>query len=249
MSILGVIPSRFNSSRFPGKPLVDIAGKSMIQRVYEQASYSTELNDLIVATDDKRIFDHVKAFGGKVILTSPEHNNGTERCAETIDLLNQSYDFVINIQGDEPFIKPEQIDLLGQGLKGETKLATLVKFEIDRELYDSPHEIKVTISNQGKALYFSRSPIPHFKNKLDFDGFYKHIGIYAYRADVLKEIVRLSPSRLELAESLEQLRWLENGYEIEVVETHEDSHSIDTPEDLERVKRLQGQIEGDDFTD
>lgn len=243
MSILGVIPSRFNSSRFPGKPLVDIAGKSMIQRVYEQARKSAVLNDLIVATDDRRIFDHVIAFGGKVILTSPEHNNGTERCAETIELLKQSYDFVINIQGDEPFIKHEQIDLLGQGFKGETKLATLVKFETERELYDSPHEIKVTVSNQGKALYFSRSPIPHFKNTFDFKGFYKHIGIYAYRTDVLKKVVGLPPSKLELAESLEQLRWLENGYEIEIVETHEDSLSIDTPEDLERVKRLQQQIE------
>ena len=235
MKILGVIPSRYASSRFPGKPLIDIGGKSMIQRVYEQALQSSHLNDLVVATDDDRICQHIKAMGGKVMMTSSQHTNGTERCGEVLEKASGEYDFVINIQGDEPFISPAQIDLLASQLTTEVELATQVKFVSDWELFDDPHEIKVVFSRQGEALYFSRSAIPLPKNREDFRGFYKHIGIYAYRADVLQDIVKLPASQLERQESLEQLRWLENGYSIRVVETFEESYSIDTPEDLARV--------------
>lgn len=236
--ILGIIPSRYASTRFPGKPLIDIDGKTMIQRVYEQAAKSQRLEDLIVATDDDRIAAHVRYFGGKVKLTAEKHQNGTERCGEVVSHLTEQYDFIINIQGDEPFISPNQIDLLADSLSSEIELATLVKQEKDISLFEDPNIIKVVFSKDNLAHYFSRSPIPLFKNKEDYNGFYKHIGIYAYRTDVLQKINQLPPSSLELAESLEQLRWLENGYKINVVETLEDSHSIDAPEDLEHVLRM-----------
>lgn len=242
MRILGIIPSRYASSRFPGKPLVDILGKSMIQRVYEQAAKSTSLTDLIIATDDQRIYDHVDDFGGNVMMTSFGHKNGTERCGEVVSKLEREYDFVINIQGDEPFISPQQIDTLATSLDRETELATQVKFETDQDLYESPNEVKVVFDSSKTALYFSRSPIPMVKNPADFQGFYKHVGIYAYRLPVLNEIIGLPASPLELSESLEQLRWLENGYRISIVETNEDSISIDSPEDLERVLSLKSAL-------
>ncbi|MEQ9426706.1 MAG: 3-deoxy-manno-octulosonate cytidylyltransferase [Cyclobacteriaceae bacterium] len=239
MRILGIIPSRYASLRFPGKPLIDIAGKSMIRRVYEQASKATCLSDLVVATDDTRIFDEIKKHGGIAMMTSPNHQNGTERCAEVVELLNEKFNFVINIQGDEPFISPTQIDLLGKNLSQETKLATLIKKEAEKALFNNPNTIKVTVDKDGRALYFSRAPLPHFKNHNTIQKFNKHIGIYAYRVDILNRITKLPPSNLELAESLEQLRWLENGFEIDIFETMEDSHSIDTPDDLQRVMSLQ----------
>lgn len=238
MRILGVIPSRYNSSRFPGKPLVDIGGKSMIRRVYEQATKSSLLNSLIVATDDKRIFDHVTEFGGKVMMTSTNHQNGTERCAEALGWIEEEFDFVINIQGDEPFISPGQIDLLASNLDPSIELATLVKKEMDKSLFQDPNTIKVVFDQKSQAQYFSRSAIPFCKNEADYKGFYKHIGIYAYRVDILRKIVELKPSSQELTESLEQLRWLENGFGINVFETSENSESIDTPEDLGKVLKV-----------
>lgn len=207
----------------------------MIQRIYEQASKALKLDKLIVATDDERIEAHINHFGGRVMMTSGDHRNGTERCGEVISRLSQQYDFVINIQGDEPFISPIQIDLLAGSLEQQNQLATLVKHETDETYFNNLNTIKVVFTKNHQALYFSRSPIPKFKISEDFSGFHKHIGIYAYRTDVLKEINALSPSPLELSESLEQLRWLENGYQIKVFETEVDSHSIDSPEDLERV--------------
>ena len=210
----------------------------MIQRVYEQTSQAKKLDDLLVATDDDRIATHVNGFGGKVMFTSDQHQNGTERCGEVMARSSEQYDFVINIQGDEPFISPFQIDLLAESLEPAIELATLVKQESDKTLFQDPNIIKVIFGKDHSALYFSRSPVPLFKNPREYNGFYKHIGIYAYRSDVLSDINQLAPSSLELAESLEQLRWLENGYEIRVIETFEDSFSIDTPEDLERVISL-----------
>ncbi len=238
MKILGIIPSRYASTRFPGKPLIEIDGKTMIQRVFEQASKAQYLHHLIVATDDTRIADHVNNFGGQVEMTSSNHQNGTERCAEILSNSIEDYDFVINIQGDEPYITPNQIDLLSKSLNLDIELATLVKRESNRILFEDPNIIKVVFDNQLAAKYFSRSTIPYYKNNEDYSGFYKHIGIYAYRADILPKICRLKPSPLELAESLEQLRWLENGYDIKVFETLEDSLSVDVPEDIERILRL-----------
>ena len=245
MRILGVIPARFASSRFPGKPLIDIGGKSMIRRVYEQASLSSCLDSVLVATDDQRIFDEVRNFNGQVLMTSTNHRNGTERCGEVLQVMGSKYDFIINIQGDEPFISPTQIDLLAASLEPAIELATLVKKEYDTSLFEDPNTVKVVCDNSNAALLFSRSPIPAAKNPGDFTGFLKHIGIYAYRVDILEEINKLEASPLELTESLEQLRWLENGYKIRVIETREESISIDTPEDLIRVLERTGWISKD----
>ena len=241
MKILGIIPSRYGSSRFPGKPLADINGKSMIQRVYGQSVKSGSLSDVIVATDDRHIYDHVEQFGGKVMMTSAAHSNGTERCGEVAEKVSGSYDVVINIQGDEPFINPHQIDQLAACFSdGYQGIATLVKKIEDREHIDNPHLIKVVFNTNHEALYFSRSPIPYLRNPENHDAqfYYKHIGIYGYHVDALRQIIRLKPSVLETYESLEQLRWLENGYTIRVAETEYESASIDTPEDLERILHL-----------
>ncbi|MCP4457557.1 MAG: 3-deoxy-manno-octulosonate cytidylyltransferase [Cytophagales bacterium] len=238
MKIIGIIPSRYRSSRSPGKPLVDIGGKPMIQRVYEQASKAKSLDQVVVATDDQRIEDCVIGFGGKVMMTSESHQNGTERCGEVA--IEYPAQFYINIQGDEPFIHPEQIDGLASILNGETQLGTLVKKIQDDSLLDNPNVMKVTFDKKDEAFYFSRSCIPFVRDHVRSDwmkhhDFYKHIGIYAYRSDVLKEIVNLTSSSLELAENLEQLRWLENGYKIKVAKTHYESTGIDTPEDIDRA--------------
>lgn len=234
MKILGIIPARFASTRFPGKPLVDIGGKTMIRRVYEQAIKASSLSDVIVATDDQRIYDEVVSFGGKAMMTSPYHLNGTERCAEVAHALGA--DAVINIQGDEPFIHPEQIDTLASLFHVPGfQIGTLIKVCEDKTLIENPSIIKATVNKDLQALYFSRSVIPYLRNADAHPTFYKHIGIYGYRADVLQEIVRLPPSPLELAESLEQLRWLENGYTISMAITTHESISIDIPEDLQRV--------------
>lgn len=245
IKIVGIIPSRYESTRFPAKPLVDIAGKSMIQRVYEQASKAELLSDVIVATDDARIFDHVKGFGGKVIMTSTEHQTGTDRCAEVLSNL-ENVDAVINIQGDEPFIEPEQIDQLAALFENpETQIATLVKRIYDAEDLFSNTVIKVVKTEDDKAIYFSRTAIPHLKGVdtnewLHHATFYKHIGIYAYRSEVLKKLSFLPQTQLEKAESLEQLRWLENGYSIQLAETEHESNSVDTPEDLARLLTQKG---------
>ena len=241
--ILGIIPSRFASTRFPAKPLADIKGKSMIQRVYEQASKAKSLERVIVATDHPKIYDHVKSFGGEVVMTSELHQSGTDRCKEALDKAGENFDFVINIQGDEPFIEPEQIDLLSSCLDTQAELATLVFPGMDGESLFSPNTVKVVVNNHNEALYFSRSPIPYLRNfpKENWAKqhvYNRHIGIYAYRSDILGKITQLKPSSLELLESLEQLRWLENGFKIKVQKTTYESYGIDTPEDLERVLKL-----------
>ena len=249
MKFIGIIPARYQSSRFPGKPLFLIEGKTMIQRVYEQAQKSQVLSELYVATDDYRIESHVQDFGGKAIMTNSNHNCGTERCHEAFKLIckNKSFgenDVIINIQGDEPCINPQQIDLVASCFKNkEVEIATLVrKMDNSNDLF-SPNTMKVVTDFNKKALYFSRSPIPFLrefeKEKwINNHTFFQHIGIYAYRSKVLDEIVKLPVSILEKAESLEQLRWLENGYSINVEITDYESHSVDVPEDIEKIKIL-----------
>ncbi|GGC60673.1 3-deoxy-manno-octulosonate cytidylyltransferase [Pedobacter quisquiliarum] len=243
MKIIGIIPARYGSSRFPGKPLVDIDGKSMIQRVYEQASKSSRLDAVIVATDDVLIADEVSSFGGRFHLTSAAHQSGTDRCAEVI-LKETGYDVVINIQGDEPYIDPQQIDLLISCFDASTaQLATLVKKIVsDEELFNS-NIPKVILNASKEAVYFSRQAIPFIRGKeKDFwlaeHQFYKHIGIYGYTAPTLLEITKLQPSLLELAESLEQLRWVENGYTIQTRTTDIETIAVDAPEDLIKLKSL-----------
>lgn len=238
--ILGIIPARYASTRFPGKPLADIGGKSMIQRVYEQVKKSKLVTDVIVATDNHEIFDHVTKFGGRVRMTKESHVSGTDRCYEALTLQKAPFNYVINIQGDEPFIQPEQIDLLARLLDGKTEIATLVKKIEDREQLFNPNVVKAVVAANGEALYFSRSTVPHIRNTSEAEwmskhSFYKHIGMYAYRTDVLKRLTELPVSALEKAESLEQLRWLENGFRIKVAETTTETVGIDTPEDLQRA--------------
>ena len=239
MKVLGIIPSRYESTRFPGKSLVDIMGKTMIQRVYEQAKKSKKLDDLVVATDDQRIFAEVKRFGGSVVMTAKHHKNGTERCLEVAQSLNPQ--FVVNIQGDEPFIHPDQIDSLCTVISTDTDLVTLIKRIKDPEDLENSNLVKVVTSLDDHALYFSRSPIPFDRSLIKAPTlpmnkiFWKHIGIYAYRTEVLSQIVKLKESALEKMESLEQLRWLENGYKIKTAETHFESMGIDTPEDLDHL--------------
>lgn len=212
----------------------------MVQRVYLQALKSKTLAKTLVATDDNRIFEHVKNFGGEVVMTSVEHKNGTERCLETLQKQTDKYDYVINIQGDEPFIDPRQIDLLASLLDGKTELATLAKKITTQEELNSNNVNKVIWNKNKEALYFSRTALPYLRNVnkdqwINQQSYYKHIGIYGYRIDILEEVSHLQPSSLELAESLEQLRWLENGYIIKIAETEIESTGIDTPEDLEII--------------
>ncbi len=212
----------------------------MIQRVVEQARKADGLSRVVVATDHPEIFDHVRAFGGEVVLTGTHHQSGTDRCFEALQTLGESFDYVMNIQGDEPFIQPQQIERLASVLDGTTELATLVKRVEDAETLVNTSTPKVVLNARGEALYFSRQTIPFQRDAPPEDWlanhtYYKHIGIYAYRADVLAEITQLPPSSLEKAEALEQLRWLENGYRIRAVVTEFDSHGIDTPDDLRRV--------------
>lgn len=242
MQILGIIPARYASTRFPAKALVDIGGKSMIQRVYEQSSKATHLSQIIVATDDERIFDHVHQFGGKAVMTSENHQSGTDRCFEALQKTEGNYDYVINIQGDEPFISPEPINSLAKVLDGTIELATLVKIIDSQDILCNVNVPKAVLNKRQEVLYFSRQTIPYLRgvepeNWLDSHTFYKHIGIYAYRVDVLEAITKLEVSSLEKAESLEQLRWLENGYSIKAVITSDDSHGVDTPDDLDRVTK------------
>jgi len=242
--MLGIIPARYASTRFPGKPLVDIAGKSMIQRVYEQAKKCVHLTEVTVATDDTRIYDHVLGFGGSAVMTSSDHQSGTDRCAEVAQQHPQ-YNVIINIQGDEPFIDPEQITKLAFCFNDKaTQIATLVKKVVDEQELFNVNSPKVVINKLSEAVYFSRSPLPHIRgqeqqNWLNSFTYFKHIGIYGYRADILQQITNLPISSLEKAESLEQLRWIENGYRIKVAETELETHAIDTPGDL---KRLTSQI-------
>lgn len=238
MKILALIPARYASTRFPAKALADINGKSMIRRVYEQAQQADSLNRVVVATDDERIQAHVLDFGGEVVMTGTHHQSGTDRCQEALTVLGESFDYVVNIQGDEPFIQPRQIDLLTSVLDGTTELATLVKAITDPKVLFNPNSPKVVVSQTGEALYFSRQPIPYQRDRPQEDWlanhrYFKHIGLYAYRTDILAQITQLAPSLLERAEALEQLRWLENGFRIRVVETDLESYGVDTPEDIQ----------------
>ena len=241
MKVLGIIPARYSSSRFPGKPLIDLKGKTMIQRVYEGAIKSKLINLLVVATDDSRIQDEVLNFGGNVEMTSEKHNSGTDRCAEVAKKYPE-YDLIVNIQGDEPLVDFRQLDQLIQVFEKESiQIATLATKKITREELENPNRIKIVIDKNNSALYFSRSVIPNQLNYKD-DGlssypFLRHIGLYAYRRDTLFLIAKLPVSLLEKIESLEQLRWLYNGFSIHVSETTIETPNIDTIEDVEIVLR------------
>ena len=237
MKILGVIPARYASSRFPAKPLAEIAGKAMVEWVYSQAVQWTSLQSVVVATDHEKIYNHLIEKEINVCMTSSDHVSGTDRCQEALIKSGQVFDYVVNIQGDEPFISPRQIDLLTSLLNGTVQLATLKKKITQTEHLFSPHVVKVVTDQHGNAMYFSRSPIPHIRHIKEADwlkahSFFKHIGMYAYRADVLRQITALAPSTLEKAESLEQLRWIENGFALKVAETDIETLGVDTPEDL-----------------
>ena len=243
MKVIGIIPSRYASTRFPSKPLAMIKGKTMIQRVWEQA-WKSKLDAVVVATDDMRIADEVLKFGGQYVLTDPNHRSGTDRCREALYMVEGQYDAVVNIQGDEPFIDPAQInqviELIG---RDDTQLASLAKRIEDEDELFSPNVVKVVMDKQGNALYFSRNPIPFMRN-LDRDKwlqngeFYKHIGLYAYKTETLCQIAEMQSTKLEMAESLEQLRWLENGLRIRMGITQLESLSIDTQEDYEKAMQF-----------
>ena len=244
MKFIGIIPARFQSTRFPGKPLVNLGDKPIVQWVYENAKKA--LDEVYVATDDERIFQAVEAFGGKAVYTSPNHQSGTDRCAEAAQKLavKLKFDVVINIQGDEPFIRPEQIE----GLKGcfatpETEIATLIKPIANIAEITNVNRPKVVINKNQEAMYFSRSPIPFVRDSqpgewINRNTFYSHIGMYAYRYDILLELTKLPTGILEKAESLEQLRWLENGFRIKTAQTIFENIGIDTPEDLEEAMKF-----------
>lgn len=241
MRFIGIIPARYASTRFPGKPLVKLGGKYMIERVYEQVTASLEY--AYVATDDQRIFDAVKAFGGNVVMTSPDHQSGTDRIEEAVSKIEGEYDVILNIQGDEPFIQRSQIETVCQCFDDPaTQIATLGKpFGADMTAISNPNSPKIAVDNNGYAMYFSRSVIPFIRGKEADEWaasypFLKHIGLYAYRRNVLREITQLPQSSLEKAESLEQLRWLQNGYKIKVGLTEVETIGIDTPNDLAKAE-------------
>lgn len=244
MKTLGIIPARFASTRFPGKPLVEIAGKTMLQRVYDQASKARLLSDVVIATDDQRIFDHALSFGAKVFFTSDQHPSGTDRCAE-VAVQFPEYDVVVNIQGDEPFIDPAQIDAVIEPFHHAAGIhvATLAKLIDTSEALFNPNVVKVVRNTAGIALYFSRNPIPYLRKYPESEWLgqqlhYKHIGIYSYKRSTLLELTQLQPSLYEQAESLEQLRWLEAGFQIFVGLTDLETIGIDTPEDLHKLSGL-----------
>lgn len=243
MRLLAIIPARYASTRFPAKPLAQLGGKPIVQRVYEQVAKVVER--VVVATDDERIYDTVISFGGEVVMTSAEHRSGTDRCAEAFEKLSYEADIIINVQGDEPFIAAEQIESLVRCFDNEgVDIATLVKpfAECDGiDALENPNSPKVVVNKRGEAIYFSRSVVPYLRDVersewLKHHTFYKHVGIYAFRAKTLGEVTALAQTPLEKAESLEQLRWLENGYKIGVGITHIETIGIDTPEDLQRAE-------------
>ncbi|QQS28535.1 MAG: 3-deoxy-manno-octulosonate cytidylyltransferase [Sphingobacteriales bacterium] len=244
MQIVGIIPARYASTRFEGKPLCLINGKTMIQRVYENSKKSVQLSSVWVATDDLRIYNQVLQFGGQVVMTSYLHQSGTDRCAEAFNLLKLQADVVINIQGDEPFIHPNQIDELALLFSNpQIQIGTLVKIITDNSDLLNPNLPKVILDKHKKALYFSRQMIPYVRdiaNSINLPRvhtFYSHVGMYGFRSSILNELVQLPTSSLENAEKLEQLRWLENGYSIHTQVTDYDNIAIDTPEDLEKALR------------
>lgn len=242
MKFIGLIPARYASTRFPGKPLALLGGKPVIQRVYEQVA--SVLDDACVATDDERIFDCVKNFGGKVVMTRTDHKSGTDRIEEAIEKIGGDYDVIVNIQGDEPFIQKSQIETVCRCFDDEkAQIATLGKPFTDMDAVANPNSPKIVIDNNSFAMYFSRSIIPFVRGKeqaewLQHYPFLKHLGIYAYRRDVLRQITQLPQSSLEIAESLEQLRWLQNGFKIKVGLTDVETVGIDTPDDLKRAEEF-----------
>lgn len=245
LRFIAIIPARYASTRFPAKPLAMLGGKPVIQRVYEQVT--GVISSAVVATDDERIADAVKAFGGKVVMTSPNHKSGTDRCWEAYQKLGEEYDVVINVQGDEPFIAHSQLKAIMECFADEnTDIATLVKPFSEADglaALENPNSPKVVLDSESRAIYFSRSVIPYLRGVereqwLSSHTFYKHIGMYAFRSDVLGKITSLPQSTLELAESLEQLRWLENGYKIGVGISDVETVGIDTPEDLQRAEEF-----------
>ena len=243
MKVLGIIPARYGSTRFPGKPLAMIGGKTMIRRTYEQVLKSS-LDAMVVATDDIRIFDEVQGFGGRAVMTRGDHRSGTDRCREAFGLIEASFDAVVNIQGDEPFIDPRQIDQVADLIRQpEVGIATLARKIADSSRISDPNTVKVVFGNDGNALYFSRHAIPFVRGTepsqwIQKTDYYQHIGIYAYKADVLDTVSQLPVGRLEQAESLEQLRWLENGLKIKVAITDLPmSYSIDIPDDLNQLPK------------
>lgn len=244
MKIAAIIPARYASTRFPGKPLADIAGKTMIQRVYEQCKQINELAYVIVATDDERIYQNVIQFGGQACMTSTKHLTGTDRIWEVVEKLNLAVDVIINVQGDEPFIQPSQLqNVIACFQDPNAAIATLVKPIQQNEVLFNVNAPKVVLDDAHFALYFSRQAIPFLRNEptenwLNNHTYYQHIGIYGFRKDVLQKLVKLAPSKLEQAESLEQLRWLAAGYKIKTATTHETTIAIDTPEDLEIAIKL-----------
>lgn len=246
MKFIAIIPARYASTRFPGKPLAKLGDKTVIQRVYEQVT--KQITDAYVATDDKRIYDHVVSWGGKVVMTRTDHKSGTDRIEEAmekIEMTDGTYDVVINVQGDEPFIQPEQIEEICHCFDDDdTQIATLgIRFGDDITAIQNPNSPKIVVDRRGFAMYFSRSVIPFCRGKEQETWgtafpYLKHIGMYAYRREVLREVTNLPQSPLEIAESLEQLRWLENGYRIKVGETYTETIGIDTPEDLQKANAL-----------
>ncbi len=243
MSVIGIIPARYASTRFPGKPLAFIEGKTMLQRVVEQVKLAKGLDHILVATDDERILKHCEEIKVNAVMTSAEHQSGTDRCFEAYVLSKSKADYIINIQGDEPFLHPDQISSLIAACDGKNELITqMIKCTSQETLFNNG-EVKIVLNQNNEALYFSRSVIPFLKNEAPENWhlkhtYYRHVGMYVYRADVLEKISKLSVSALEKAESLEQLRWLENNFKIKCIETSYDSHCIDTPEDIEAVLRL-----------
>lgn len=245
MNAIGIIPARYNSIRFPGKPLINIKGKSMIQRVFEQASSCSLLSEVFVATDDQRIFDHVVLFGGKVVMTSEKHKSGTDRCNEATEKIlteKNPQDIVVNIQGDEPFLDPHQIELLLSCFSKDpfTQISTLIKKITNSSDLFNPNIVKIVTNYNTEAIYFSRQAIPYFRETekeewVNSYNYYKHIGIYAYRLDILNQITKLHLSNLEMAENLEQLRWIDNGFTIKTIITNKESIAIDSPEDLKKI--------------
>ena len=242
MKFMAIIPARYASTRFPGKPLAVLGGKTVIQRVYEQVS--SVLSEVYVATDDQRIYDCVEGFGGKAVMTREDHKSGTDRIEEAVEKIGTDADVIINVQGDEPFIQPSQVETLMHLFDAsETQIGTLGKLFESMEAVENPNSPKIVTDNRGFALYFSRSVIPYIRGKERNDWFsqypfLKHLGIYAYRREVLAEVTRLPQSSLEKAESLEQLRWLQNGYRIRVGLTDVETIGIDTPEDLQRAEQF-----------
>lgn len=241
MKFIGIIPARYASTRFPGKPLAVLGGKTVIQRVYEKVSAC--LDTAYVATDDDRIYEHVNSWGGNVVMTRTDHKSGTDRIEEAIEKIGGDYDVIINIQGDEPFIHPSQIETVCRCFDdADTQIATLgMRFRKDMDVIANANSPKIVVDNRGFAMYFSRSVIPFIRGKEQSEWpsaypFLKHIGLYAYRREVLREVTSLPQSSLEIAESLEQLRWLQNGYKIKVGETDIETVGIDTPEDLRQAE-------------